>query len=64
MTPETQQAWVDATVEKTSRQIEEMVRGHKPGDMPTDAPAPGCGYGQNTRWVGVRPGPTHRRGRT
>jgi hypothetical protein len=40
VTPETQQAWVDATVEKTSRQIEEMVRGHKPGDMPSDAPDP------------------------
>jgi hypothetical protein len=40
VTPETQQAWVDAASEKSSRQIEEMVRGHKPGDLPTDAPDP------------------------
>jgi hypothetical protein len=40
VTPETQQAWLDAAEDKSSRQIEEMVRGHKPGDMPTDAPDP------------------------
>ena len=40
VTPETQQAWLDAAEDKSSRQIEEMVRGHKPGDLPTDAPDP------------------------
>lgn len=40
VTPETQEAWLDAAADKTSRQIEEMVRGHKPGDLPTDAPDP------------------------
>ena len=40
VTPETQEAWLDAAAEKSSRQIEEMVRGHKPGDLPTDAPDP------------------------
>jgi hypothetical protein len=41
VTPETQQAWLDAAEDKSSRQIEEMVRGHKPGDLPSDAPDPG-----------------------
>jgi hypothetical protein len=40
VTPETQQAWLDAAEDKSSRQIEEMVRGHKPGDLPSDAPDP------------------------
>jgi hypothetical protein len=40
VTPETQQAWLDAASDKSSRQIEEMVRGHKPGDLPSDAPDP------------------------
>jgi hypothetical protein len=40
VTPETQQAWLDAAEDKSSRQIEEMVRGHKPGDLPADAPDP------------------------
>ena len=40
VTPETQQAWVDAVEDKSARQIEEMVRGHKPGDLPSDAPDP------------------------
>jgi hypothetical protein len=38
--PETQQAWLDAAEDKSARQIEEMVRGHKPGDLPSDAPDP------------------------
>jgi hypothetical protein len=40
VTPETQGAWLDAAADKSSRQIEEMVRGHKPGDLPSDAPDP------------------------
>ena len=40
VTPETQQAWLDAAEDKSSRQIEEMVRGHQPGDLPSDAPDP------------------------
>ncbi|HUS29240.1 MAG TPA: hypothetical protein VMZ53_12045 [Kofleriaceae bacterium] len=40
ITPETQQEWIDAAQEKSVRQIEEMVSGHKPGDRPTDGPDP------------------------
>jgi hypothetical protein len=40
VTPQTQEAWLDAAADKSSRQIEEMVRGHKPGDLPSDAPDP------------------------
>jgi hypothetical protein len=40
VTPQTQEAWLDAVADKNSRQIEEMVRGHKPGDLPSDAPDP------------------------
>jgi hypothetical protein len=40
VTTETQQAWLDASADKSSRQIEEMVRGHKPGDLPGDAADP------------------------
>jgi hypothetical protein len=40
VTPETQEAWLDAAADKSARQIEEMVRGHKPGDLPSDAPDP------------------------
>jgi hypothetical protein len=40
VTPQTQEAWLDAAADKSARQIEEMVRGHKPGDLPSDAPDP------------------------
>lgn len=36
VTPETQAAWLDAAQDKNLRQIEEMVSGHKPGDLPSD----------------------------
>ena len=36
VTPETQAAWLDATQDKNVRQIEELVSGHKPGDLPDD----------------------------
>lgn len=36
VTPETQDAWLEATQDKNVRQIEEMVSGHKPGDLPSD----------------------------
>ena len=36
VTPETQEAWLEATQDKNVRQIEELVSGHKPGDLPQD----------------------------
>ena len=36
VTPETQGAWLDAAQDKNVRQIEEMVSGHKAGDLPSD----------------------------
>jgi hypothetical protein len=36
VTPETQQAWLDAVQDKNVRQIEELVSGHKRGDTPAD----------------------------
>ncbi len=36
VTPETQQAWLDAVQNKNVRQIEEMVSGRKRGDTPDD----------------------------
>jgi hypothetical protein len=36
VTPETQAAWLDAAQDKNVRQIEEMVSGHKPGDLASD----------------------------
>ena len=36
VTPETQEAWLEAVHDKNVRQIEEMVSGHKPGDVPSD----------------------------
>ncbi len=36
VTPETQAAWLDAAQDKNVRQIEEMVSGHRPGDLPSD----------------------------
>jgi hypothetical protein len=36
MTGKNQEAWLDATRDKSVREIEEMVSGHKPGDMPSD----------------------------
>ncbi|HEX7700091.1 MAG TPA: HNH endonuclease [Kofleriaceae bacterium] len=40
VTPNTQQAWLDAVRGKNVRQIEELVRTHAKGDLPTDAPTP------------------------
>jgi hypothetical protein len=40
VTPETQEAWLGAASDKSSREIEEMVRGRKHGDLPSDAPDP------------------------
>jgi hypothetical protein len=36
VTPATQEAWLDAAQDKNVRQIEEMVSGHKLGDLPSD----------------------------
>jgi len=35
-TPATERAWREAAREKNVRQIEELVRGHRPGDRPED----------------------------
>ena len=38
--PDTEEAWLEATLGKNLRQIEAMVSGHRPGDLPTDEPEP------------------------
>ncbi len=35
-TPETEQKWLDAANDKNLRQVEDMVSGHKPGEVPDD----------------------------
>ncbi len=37
-TPGTEAAWRDAALGKSSREIEELVSGHRPGDLPGDPP--------------------------
>ncbi len=39
-TPETEEAWVEASDRMTVRQVEAMVAGHAPGARPEDAPDP------------------------
>ena len=39
-TPETEATWLDAGREKNVHEIEALVSGHRPGDLPTDAPDP------------------------
>ena len=39
-TPSTERAWCDAAVGRSSREIEELVAGHRPGDLPDDPPDP------------------------
>ncbi|MFZ5893705.1 MAG: hypothetical protein ACOY0T_21770 [Myxococcota bacterium] len=39
-TPETERAWLDAARGKTVRQVEELVSGRAPGDLPSDAADP------------------------
>ena len=39
-TPETEAAWLDASEDKTVREVEMLVRGHKRGDLPTDPADP------------------------
>ena len=34
--PQTQEAWIGAAVGKTVREIEQLVSGHEPGDLPDD----------------------------
>jgi hypothetical protein len=41
ITNETQNAWLGAAQDLNVRQIEQIVSGHKQGDLPTDAPDPG-----------------------
>jgi hypothetical protein len=36
MRADNQEAWLEATQDKSVREIEAMVSGHKPGDMPSD----------------------------
>lgn len=36
--PETEDAWLEAARGKTVRQIEQLVSGHRPGDLPSDPP--------------------------
>ncbi len=38
--PETETAWLEAAHGKSLREIEAMVSGHKPGDLPTDETEP------------------------
>ncbi|HSK02972.1 MAG TPA: hypothetical protein VK932_17090 [Kofleriaceae bacterium] len=38
--PETEDAWLEAARGKSLREIEAMVSGHKPGDLPTDPTEP------------------------
>ncbi|MFZ5893589.1 MAG: HNH endonuclease [Myxococcota bacterium] len=39
-TPETERAWLDAARGQTVRQVEELVSGRAPGDLPSDAADP------------------------
>jgi hypothetical protein len=39
-TPETERAWIEVAIGKTSREVEEMAAGHQPGDHPQDPPRP------------------------
>lgn len=39
-TPDTEQAWLDAAADKTVREVEDAVRGRRPGDVPQTRPAP------------------------
>ncbi len=36
----TEGAWIDAVADKSVREIEELVAGHRPGDLPTDPADP------------------------
>jgi hypothetical protein len=38
--PETEDAWLEAAHGKSLREVEAMVSGHKPGDLPTDETEP------------------------
>ncbi len=38
--PETEEAWLEAARDKSLREVEAMVTGHKPGDLPTDPTEP------------------------
>src|SRR5260221_1683284 len=40
VTPETEAQWVDAAQDKSVQEIQQLVSGHKPGDLPTDTPDP------------------------
>lgn len=40
-TPETEATWLEAIKNKNTRQVEELVAEHHPGDLPTDPPDPG-----------------------
>jgi len=40
VTPETERAWLDEARGKSLREIEELVSGHAPGDLPADPPDP------------------------
>lgn len=40
VTPETERAWLDAARGKSLREIEDLVSGHAPGDLPSDPPDP------------------------
>ena len=40
MTPETQEQWLEAAKDKSVHEIEQMVAGHKKGDLPEDPPDP------------------------
>jgi hypothetical protein len=39
-TPETEQKWLEAAQDKNVHEIQQLVAGHKPGDLPTDTPDP------------------------
>jgi hypothetical protein len=39
-TPETEQAWLDAAAGKNLRQVEQLVSGHRAGDLPDDDRVP------------------------
>jgi hypothetical protein len=38
----TERAWLEAARGKTAREVEELVSGHVPGSLPSDAPEPGA----------------------
>ena len=40
VTPNTQREWLEAVRGKSVRQVEELVRTHRPGDLPTDPADP------------------------